>query len=296
MIKIIAADMDGTLLNTKHTMSERTYRTILKAQDAGYRFMIATGRDYPGALGALGGYPLTCDFITGSGAQIRNEKGELLFTITMDPDRFHEISDRAEKMGGAVRFCAIGTDYVIADPDTLEARLIAESKVFLGTGNEEEIRKMDLFRQMKKRVRCVNSIDEILQKEIPIYKIFITAPDGDAAAEMRKEFGKDPSLAAASSFYNNVELTDVRAQKGCAVRSYIQSLGFTADEVMVLGDSLNDLSMFTEGFGAAVAMANADPEIRKAADYITLSNYSDGASYAMELLMDGKLNQLKKTL
>lgn len=200
MIKIIAADMDGTLLNTKHTMSERTYRTILKAQDAGYRFMIATGRDYPGALGALGGYPLTCDFITGSGAQIRNEKGELLFTITMDPDRFHEISDRAEKMGGAVRFCAIGTDYVIADPDTLEARLIAESKVFLGTGNEEEIRKMDLFRQMKKRVRCVNSIDEILQKEIPIYKIFITAPDGDAAAEMRKEFGKDPSLAAASSF------------------------------------------------------------------------------------------------
>ena len=64
---------------------------------------------------------------------------------------------------------------------------------------------------------------------------------------MRKEFGKDPSLAAASSFYNNVELTDVRAQKGCAVRSYIQSLGFTADEVMVLGDSLNDLSMFTRG-------------------------------------------------
>ena len=196
----------------------------------------------------------------------------------------------------AVRFCAIGTDYVIADPDTLEARLIAESKVFLGTGNEEEICKMDLFHQMKKRVRCVSSIDELLQKEIPIYKIFITAPDGGAAAEMRKEFGKDPSLAAASSFYNNVELTDVRAQKGCAVRSYIESLGFSADEVMVLGDSLNDLSMFTEGFGAAVAMANADPEILNAADYITLSNDSDGASYAMELLMEGTLNQLKKTI
>ena len=80
------------------------------------------------------------------------------------------------------------------------------------------------------------------------------------------------------------------------MRSYIESLGFSADEVMVLGDSLNDLSMFTEGFGAAVAMANADPEILNAADYITLSNDSDGASYAMELLMDGKLNQLKKTI
>ena len=43
-------------------------------------------------------------------------------------------------------------------------------------------------------------------------------------------------------------------------------------------------------------MANADPEILNAADYITLSNDSDGASYAMELLMDGKLNQLKKTI
>ena len=84
MIKVIAADMDGTLLNPEHTLSDVTYRTILDAQKAGYRFLIATGRDYPSAVGALEKWNLKCDFITGSGAEIRDTEGSILQTIEMD--------------------------------------------------------------------------------------------------------------------------------------------------------------------------------------------------------------------
>lgn len=294
MIRIIAADMDGTLLNTDHKMSKETYETILKAQEAGFRFMIATGRDYPSAMGALGQYHLQCDFVTGSGAEIRSDKGELLQTIAMDPAYFQEIYQKAVEMGGAVRFCTNGTDYLIGDSETIEDRMLAENRIFLGDGTDEELKSMKLFRQMMERVRCVGSLEEIIRKDIPVYKIFITAPDGETAQNMRQEMGKVPHLAVASSFYNNVELTDEKAQKGIAIRTYIETLGFRKEEVMILGDSLNDLSMFTEGFGASVAMANAEQVIRDAAEYITVSNDEDGAAYAIRLMMEERLDELKK--
>ena len=61
MIKVIAADMDGTLLNSGHTISEQTYQTIQDVQQGGIRFMIATGRDYPSASDTLKNFPLDCD-------------------------------------------------------------------------------------------------------------------------------------------------------------------------------------------------------------------------------------------
>ena len=64
MIKVIASDMDGTLLNSEHTISKRTYDIIQKVQRAGIRFMIATGRDFPSASDTLKRFPLCCDWVT----------------------------------------------------------------------------------------------------------------------------------------------------------------------------------------------------------------------------------------
>ena len=89
----------------------------------------------------------------------------------------------------------------------------------------------------------------------------------------------------ASSFETNLEITDVKAQKGPVLKEYIESLGYSMDEVMVLGDSLNDLSMISMDFGATVAMENAVPEVRRAAKYITKSNEELGVAYAIRELL-----------
>ena len=293
MIKVIAADMDGTLLNPEHTMSEYTYQTILAAQRTGYRFMIATGRDFPGAMGALADFDLTCDYITGSGAEIRSEKGEILKSVRMDSRYFKEIYQCADKFQGAVRFCAAGTDYFVGEPETVERQVLEESRLFLGEGTDEELKSMKIYRQMVERIRCVKNVEEIIRKEIPVHKIFIAVKDGDTAHKVREEMKKFPHLAVASSFFNNIELTDEEAQKGTAISRYAESLGYQKDEVMVLGDSLNDLSMFQEGFGATVAMENADEVIKEHAQYITKSNREDGAAYAIRLMMGGRLGELK---
>lgn len=72
--------------------------------------------------------------------------------------------------------------------------------------------------------------------------------------KLSDELKENPAVAVASSFIYNQEITAVEAQKGPVLKEYIESLGYTMDEVMVLGDSLNDYSMISMDFGATVAM------------------------------------------
>ena len=89
---------------------------------------------------------------------------------------------------------------------------------------------------------------------------------------------KEKTIAVASSFDSNLEITDVTAQKGPVLKAYIESLGYTMDEVMVLGDSLNDYSMLSMDFGMTVAMKNAHADLKKVAKYMTNSNAEDGVA------------------
>lgn len=295
MIKVIAADMDGTLLNPQHTLSQRTYETIKKIQKAGIRFMIATGRDYRMACDALKQFRLDCDWITGSGAEIYDAAGKLLQTIPMDQGCFEEIVTCVRKYPALIRFCAAGTDFVLeADADNLEQKLMDEARLFLGGENEEEIRRTEQFQNLLKRIRRVGSLEELAAENILVFKVFISARSGETIQRIWKETEKIPGLALASSFFNNLEITDIRAQKGPAIEQYIETLGYQKEEVMVLGDSLNDLSMFEAGFGAAVAMENAHEQVKQAAGYLTKSNGEDGAAYAMELVLQNRLDRIRK--
>lgn len=106
--------------------------------------------------------------------------------------------------------------------------------------------------------------------------------------EIEGKIQKNPNLAVASSFANNLEITDAKAQKGPVLKEYIESLGYTMDEVMVFGDSMNDYSMFSMDFGATVAMENADERIKAVAKYVTKSNIEDGVAYTIEQYLENR--------
>ena len=131
----------------------------------------------------------------------------------------------------------------------------------------------------------MSDMDELEAAGVPVYKLFLYSEDKAMLDEMNVRLQRNKDIAVASSFPTNLEITDVKAQKGPVLKEYIESLGYTMDEVMVLGDSLNDLSMISMDFGATVAMANADPEVKSAAKYITKSNTEFGVAYAIEELL-----------
>ena len=114
--------------------------------------------------------------------------------------------------------------------------------------------------------------------------------DLEKLRKIEAELQKLPNLAIASSFENNLEITDRKAQKGIVLKEYIESLGYTMEEVMVFGDSMNDYSMLSMDFGATVAMENGMEKVKEVAKYITKSNAEDGVAHAIEELLKNRIS------
>ena len=89
MIKVIASDMDGTLLGNDHKPAPETLEAVKEACAAGIRFMICTGRNFPGAMNELEGADLTCDYIVSSGAEvdIRSRSRSVRMEMTTGSER-----------------------------------------------------------------------------------------------------------------------------------------------------------------------------------------------------------------
>ena len=285
MIKVIASDMDGTLLGEDHKIAPETLSAIKEACDAGIRFMICTGRNFPGAMNELEGADLTCDYIVGSGAEVRDPRQQVVRSTAISPRLCREIYETVRKYPISVTFCTDGDDYRIGTEEEVEESLIRQIQAFHLNQCRDEIRDTELYQRMKRNTRVISGIEELEKAGLPVYKLFLLSGDLEMLDKIRRELEKNQEIAVSSSFENNLEITDVKAQKGPVLKEYIESLGYTMDEVMALGDSLNDYSMLSMDFGATVAMENAVPEIRRVAKYTTRSNVEFGVAYAIRELL-----------
>ena len=285
MIKVIASDMDGTLLGEDHKIAPETLSAIKEACDAGIRFMICTGRNFPGAMNELEGADLSCDYIVGSGAEVRDPRQQVVRSTAISTRLCREIYETVRKYPISVTFCTDGDDYRIGTEEEVEESLIRQIQAFHLNQCRDEIRDTELYQRMKRNTRVISGIEELEKAGLPVYKLFLFSGDLEMLGKIRRELEKNQEIAVSSSFENNLEITDVKAQKGPVLKEYIESLGYTMDEVMALGDSLNDYSMLSMDFGATVAMENAVPEIRRVAKYTTRSNVEFGVAYAIRELL-----------
>ncbi len=285
MIRVIASDMDGTLLGDDHRIAPETLEAIKEAQEAGIRFMIATGRNFKGAMAELQDTGLVCDYVVGSGAEVRDPMQNVIETRVLSRELCRRVYKSVKKFPVSVIFCTDGYDYRVGTPEEVEESLILELQLFHENMTREEILKTSVYRRIKENSKVVSGLKEMEEKKIPVYKIFLFSDDTDMLEQIDKVLGENRDIAVASSFPTNLEITDVRAQKGPVLKNYIERLGYAMDEVMVFGDSLNDVSMLELDFGATVAFENASPEVKAAAKYVTKSNNEHGVAYAIRELL-----------
>ena len=267
MIKVIASDMDGTLLGDNHKVAPETVEAIREAQAAGIRFMIATGRSYNGAMEELKGLDLGCDFIVGSGAEIRNPKGEILKSIGFTYEVCNEVAKVLEEYSISVLYCAGPYEYRVGTPEEVEESIVRQIQLFHLSECRDQIEQSELYKRVKASSRRIDSVDELEKQGIMIHKIFLFTGDLEMLDKIKRRLMQNPELAVASSFYNNLEIT-------------------------VKGDSLNDYSMLSMDFGATVAMENADEEVKRVSKYVTKSNEDLGVAYTIHELLkkQGKIN------
>ena len=264
MIKVIVSDLDDTLLGSDHKISQVNADMIKKAQNAGYRFIVATGRQQSAADSVLVPAHITCECIVASGAEVNDAERNNLKRICMTYEELEKVVEIEAAYGVRLLFFTDQGDYMI--------------------GSEKE---------KDERVHRLANVKEFEEKKIEVIKILVFSQNLDRLKEAKKALENVEFISTAAAYINDIEITSIKAQKGLVLKEFIEERGYTMDEVMILGDSPNDRSMFDMDFGARVAVANGYEEIKEVAQYITKSNAEDGVAYAIEKLMAGELEDLR---
>lgn len=283
MIKLIALDMDGTVLNTEHNMSERNIAAIKAAQAEGIEVMISTGRGYKDGMIPVNDANLTLAFSALNGAELRDDEGEIMSSNPISSDNLLEVLHILDE--NKIFYDVYIGDQVYTESLAEQIKIFIESAKAMNFSKEKEILASLQERTEQGLIVEVDSIDPIItEHKEKVYKLLAISDDLeklDAVAEKLRELKQ---IAVSSSLVGNLEINSVHAQKGVALEKYTTLKGIPLENTMVIGDNYNDVSMMKVA-GLAVAMGNAPDEVKEICDEVTLTNAEDGVAVAIEKVL-----------
>lgn len=293
MIKLIASDMDGTLLNNNHDIDKETVEAIRKAEEAGIIFAISTGREYESVKPILDKHNIKAQCILSNGAEYRDEEGNILDKVNINEESAKRVIDILEKNNLSAR---IFTNKGVFTTSTREEALkeVMYRTMSLNPGlTEDEAREISENLGFFIGLQYIEDINKFFEEGIEIRKFVAFNKDIDLIDKMKKVISEIEGLSISSSFIDNIEITDINAQKGIILEQVAVKMGIDREEVMILGDSFNDYSMF-EIFEETVAMENAIPEVKAVAKYITDTNDNLGVAKAIYNVLNNEMHKMLK--
>lgn len=258
-IKLVACDVDGTLISKDNHLSEKVKLAIKKVSAQGVQFCIATGRMFSSAQFFAKELGLDTPLISYNGALIKNAKtGQIYNSISLNKDVAAEILNMCKDNNWHVnkyindRLCVkeindIANNY----SNKINIPLDVEGDVFYDV------------------------------KEAPNKLMLIVEPKEQAAimSELKEKFAD--SVYVTNSNDRFIELVQPGVNKGVALKYVADLLGLAPDEIMACGDSYNDMEML-DFAGLSVVMDNAPADVKKQADFVTTSCNEDGVAVALE--------------
>lgn len=259
--KLIALDMDGTLLNGSGVLTNRTKAAIKAAREQGIHVTIATGRMYPSALPIILelGIDVPCVFY--NGAVIKNPvTHEVLYEKPISEDLTREVLDFYREHGWYLQIYH-------------EDKLIVEDSSDPRCKYYESIAKIDA-------VALGDDFWDFCGKSDKLLGISMQREVFENMRNLTEEYFGD-RLYIAASWRAFVEMVNRDINKALAVKMVAESLGIDREDVMTFGDGGNDKEMLAWA-GVGVAMGNAPSYVREAADITAPDNESDGAAEILE--------------
>lgn len=267
-IKLIATDLDGTLMSTDHlTVTDRTYNTLKKAHDKGIKIAVATGRPMALIDNVINQVPFVDYIIYSNGACVfdRNEKNIIHADLVED--------ELARKI----------VEYFLTQNVFFEVYINGRSCYQSGT--EKLFQNMGLpqkfLDEVAKTMDGYDSLTDFMKKDGKgIEKITFYGIDGEKYENIKTAL-ENYGLIACSSLPGTLEATSKTADKGNALKGICKNMGIGADEVMSFGDAGNDCPML-DFAKYSFAMENGTSECKAHAKFVTKSNGEDGVAAAVE--------------
>lgn len=284
-MRFIAIDLDGTLLNNKNEISEENIKAIQYAQDRGFEVVISTGRAYFDVQIICEKAGISPFVIGTNGATIHSKSGKCISSITITKDCVQSILQWLDERNyyyevftdKAINTLKKGREHFHNEINSLKnTELNTDMKELL----EVAERQFDQFGYV-----LVESYHDILKQEEEFYNILACSFDKKKLEEAWNQFRKFDELMVVSSADHNIEITSIRASKGIALEKLAILMNGSLDQSMAIGDSINDLSMFSK-VGYSVAMGNAKDGIKTVCTTTTLKNDENGVAYAIYRYME----------
>lgn len=266
-IKLIATDLDGTLLNTDKSLSEENINALKEADSYGIYVVIATGRPISGIKDLLEKMPFIKYAVIMNGAcvwDVYNSKA--LYKANLTTEQALEIWDFVQKYNTM-------TDVHVGGVGRISPYYMKHCREYMIS--DELVKLLKKTRVEEQDVRAV-----IASSADGAEKINLTFKSVEDKEKALKELERFDYAVALSSVSNNIEINHVNATKGAALRSLAHYLDIDMRDVMAFGDNQNDFSMIKES-GYGIAMKNGTDDIKKAAYFVTGDNDSSGVACAV---------------
>lgn len=265
MVKLIAIDIDGTLLNSAGVLTKAVKNTLKKASEKGVKVVLATGRPLKGVEPLLKELDLIGSdnyVITYNGSLVQTTDGsKVIKEYGLSLKTFKEVNELAKR--NKVCFYAADREYLYTTQRDIGTYVAHESNLV----------------KMPIRVRTLTEIKKIHPK---IQKMmFADDPQkiDETIANLPECFKKQYFTVKSTPFY--LEILHKKANKGNALKALCEYLNISLCDVMAIGDNYNDIDMIVIA-GESVAMGNAVESIKQIAKYITTSHDEDGVAQIVE--------------
>ncbi len=271
MIKLIATDLDGTLLLSDHvSVSEENIKALKIAHDNGIKIVIASGRTHEVFPSGIRRIPFIDYALMSNGSSMmafNPENGEPVShspVTEMPYDVWTNAYDIISAAGAHPEIYAFGRSFM------------DESR---RDGFASPVISPALVEELFSHVQFVEDVKDTLNGR-SIEKICVLSVPDDTRSEMMTKLSADNRIELTTSIPGNVEVNAKGTGKGKALAMLCDALDIMPDEVMALGDAGNDIDMLKFA-GCSVAMENATDEAKSVSKYITKSNVDHGVAEAI---------------
>jgi len=279
-VKVLVTDLDGTLLNSKHEVSEENRAALNLAREKGVEIVIATGRTYANARAICEKAGITAHIISNNGAFVHSKAGKKLKAITLEK----------KPLQAALRwlheneyYYEISTDsnvYLCLNTQSVLKVDFDRAKSLDSTLHRKSLDDLLELQLTQVGYSPVDTIEDICNADRDYCKILSISFDKSKLSRGKEYFQRHAGLSLVISHPMNFELVSPNASKGKAVEYLANHLNISLDKVMAIGDNYNDVSMF-EKAGISVAMGNAEADVKKCCSYVSLSNDQHGVAHAI---------------
>lgn len=272
--RLICVDIDGTLLNGDHDISDITKEALKRASDLGIHIAISTGRSFTDAEYFAGMLGVHASIIAANGAYVREKiSNEIIYKNILGEKLIWTIYDVCMKYH--ITPCFHTPDKLIHGNDynrfleLIKQRNVELNKTIFTT----ETQLLTSLEQWKRVVQSEK--DNILKCEI-------FSENVETVKKIKHELSQINELEVVGSIWDeHMEANSKGTSKGRSVEILASLLNIPRDEIMAIGDGENDITMI-EFAGLGIAMGNAREVLKEKADYITSTNDEDGVAKAFD--------------